>query len=130
MILPQICSIFGAYGIIETILKPNDKYFSSLLLNGVALVFNHILIIPTVHSGSSLSASAEEFIETFSLSANELDGSDAHKLELIYLMTKIKSRNVKLQNFLFVIDWNILLAVSFVISVSFVESKKLSILHR
>lgn len=62
--------------------------------------------------GSSLTHAAEDVFETMGKLMNDSDYNESQKLEFIYITSHIRTRNVKLQCFLFTINWNILLAVS------------------
>lgn len=94
-------------------LKPTNDGLISLILNFSGLTFFLTLIFATVHAASSLSCEANSTISTMSNLMNKLHLDEASRHKFVYVMTHIRPLNVKVQNTLFSIDWNIVLTVSF-----------------
>lgn len=77
-------------------------------------IFKHFLYeVVLLHSASSLTSTGENTAvlvgKIMKTQSSELDQS--HENALVFLMTHIRARNLNVQNFLFMINWNILLTV-------------------
>lgn len=81
-------------------------------LNALGIIFSYSLTITVIYAGSSLTNEAKATAANFSKFMNEFVESENDKLDFIYLMSHLRSRNLNVENFLFVINWKILLAVS------------------
>lgn len=66
----------------------------------------------TVYAGNSLTKEAEATAAIVSKFMHEFTQNECEKLDFIYSINHLKSRNLNVENFLFVIDWKILLVVS------------------
>lgn len=83
-----------------------------LYINMKLLLYQLSMIVVSVHVGSALTSSAMNTSGIISKIMNEPFHDDSQKFELIYLMTQTRSRNLNVQNSVFVINWNVFLAVS------------------
>lgn len=99
-------------GQVTELLHPSEFKSIGIYLNVISLVFAFTIKIVVATSGSDLTKEAENTSVIISKIMNELDYSEVHKAEFIFLITLTKSRNINVQNILFVINWNMLLAVS------------------
>lgn len=110
----ELSNIFASFGIVNELLRPTDYTSASLLLNGLSLIGYEILIMIPLNSGSSLTEEAKTTISVISKhKASEINlAKESHKIDFIFLITQIESRNLQIQNDLFKINWNVLLAVS------------------
>lgn len=76
----------------------------------LGLVVHNLMKIAAIWAGSSTTKSA--LLTAVILSGALSDINETQMLEFIYFTAQIRSRNLNIQNFLFVINWNVLLAVS------------------
>lgn len=110
----EFSSIFASFGIVNELLQRTDHTSASLLLNGLSLIGYGILIMITLNSGSSLTKEARATITV--ISKHEASGiksaKESHKIDFIFFVTQMRSRNLQIQNDFFKINWNVLLAVS------------------
>lgn len=109
----QVRSIFASYGLVNEILRPTKLRVVTLFLNCQGFSHHFLLTIFIIHFGSSTTREAEEAVVALSKMTNRSELSESQKNDFVYCMTQVKSRCLSIQNFLFKIDWNVLLAVSF-----------------
>lgn len=84
----------------------------NLYINMKLLLYQLSMIVVSVHAGSALTSSAKDTSGIISKIMNEPFHDEPQKFELIYLMTQTRSRNLNVQNSVFIINWNVFLAVS------------------
>lgn len=101
------------YGIIIEILSPGPLFTAALCTNCFGVVNCWYLMCAVVFVGSRLSAEASRTAIVYDKSQGCVTSCDAHKLNFVYVMTQVKARNISVQNFLFKIDWTVVLGVGF-----------------
>lgn len=106
-------NIFGAYGIIDEILRPSLNSMLPLQGNVIGLFHHLIFMLLTAHFGSSLTKTASGTIVVISKVVNSPVLKEAQKIDLILFMAQIRSRNLDIQNIFFKINWSLFVAVSF-----------------
>lgn len=73
-----------------------------------------MIILLFVYFGDKTTKEAEKSVETFENHVRifSINASPVETLKFLLLMTQIRSRKLKIRNIFFVIDWNVVLAVS------------------
>ena len=82
-----------------------------ILLNGVSLFHFTLIAVIAVHFCSSLTDTANATVVTLSKLVATTELNEAQKVDFIFSMTQIRSRNLNIQNIFFKINWNVLLTV-------------------
>lgn len=80
-------------------------------MNVIGISIHALLVFGVVHFASSLKREAKNTSKALSQATVNSQFSDSEKLDFIYFMSQLKSRNLKIRNILFELDWNILTAV-------------------
>lgn len=111
LFLLQVTIIFGMYGTIVQILHPTEVFMAALCTNSLGAANCCCMICAVVFFGSRLSSEASKTSIIYNKFQASLNASDAYKLNFIYVMTQLKSRSISVENFLFKIDWTVVLAV-------------------
>lgn len=105
--------IFGAFGIVKELLHPTKVGPLALILGFGTMAYYILIVVIVVHVSSEASRKAEETKIILVLLTSLTEVTEIQKLDFVFLMTQIRSRNLKFQNILFKIDWNILVVVRF-----------------
>lgn len=71
-----------------------------------------LLITTVIYSGSVTTKEAEKTGVILNNLMNDLEPNETQKIDFIYLMTQIRSRNLNIQNKFFKLNWNVFLSVS------------------
>jgi hypothetical protein len=112
-IFPNILikSIFAAFALVHEfkLQSPNNSYV--YVICGFALVNYLGLVIVVAREGSRLTttATATGAIITQMMSGDQLN--QTQKTDFIFLQSQVRGRNVGVKNFLFTINWKVLLSV-------------------
>lgn len=80
-------------------------------MSGSGLLFYSFLIIAIAYSASSLSSEAELTMVLITELSEAMNINFCEKIDFIFHMTRVRTRNVNIQNFIFVINWKITLSV-------------------
>lgn len=104
--------MFAAYGVVQELLYPTEIAMVKIILGSMSLTFNYLLKVAVVTSGSGLTKEAQRTAIVISKIINETACSESRKIDFIFFMSQIKSRDVNVKNNLFLINWKLLLAVS------------------
>lgn len=108
----QVGNIFGIYGILQEIFRPTDLAVFAYALNGIGIGANTVIAVLVIYAASILTNEADTTSSIFGKMMGITRMEEKNKFELAYLLAQLKSRNLKIRNFLFDIDWNVLLVVS------------------
>lgn len=105
----QIGNIFESNGIVHEFL--NTKMFNHLTIYSCIahLVFNYSTMTLMLYAANSVTHEAQASAVILSKSIDET--SDTQKLNFVVFAAQTRSRNLNIQNFLFVINWNVFLSV-------------------
>lgn len=112
-ILNQLENIFGSYGFVNEILRPSNFTFITFFTNGVGVVHHALLTMLVAYSGTVVSKAAKRTPKIISDLMNGSSVSESQKIDFIFFMTQIRSRNLNIENDLFTINWRLTLGVSF-----------------
>jgi hypothetical protein len=106
--------ILVAYTFSLNLMKPNEvqEAGDDVLFNGLGLVIHTAWISATVYFGDSTTKTAQTGTEILGRFMSTKHFSDKEKLNLMFVMSQLRSRNVCIQNTLFKINWSVLLTVS------------------
>ena len=97
---------------INEIIKPTDDRVKNISLNGAAFLFHFSMLALTCFAGSKLKAEAKATASITSQIMNQTEWNETQKLDFMFLMTQINSRNHSVQNKLFNFDMKTFLTVS------------------
>lgn len=112
MLAMLVIDIFGAYGIAQNIFL-NEKSSEMLILtNSFYFIMHFFLKVSIAHIGCTTSHAAEMIKITVAKKTNELPPKEIFRSFYHQMLLQFQARNVKLQNSFFIVDWNIILAVS------------------
>lgn len=100
------------YGVIVETLHPSSFSTAAFCTNTLGVVNCWYLMCTVVFTGNLLSAEASRTAKIYSKLQARFTVTDAQKLNVVYVITQLKSRNSSVENFLFKIDWKVVLAVS------------------
>lgn len=105
--------VFVSYSIAREAMRSNSRSFIVLPINVSCFIHFFFFVVCVTHFGSSLAKETRKTITMFSKTMNSLavDG-DSQKVDLIYVLSQLKSRNVIIQNDVFPIDWKAFVSVS------------------
>lgn len=104
--------VFGAYGVLHELIRPTQLSFATIYLNGIGFLNQLTLITTVVFTGSITTAEAEKTALIYNKTTSLSELNENQKIDYIYLMTQIRSRNLNIQNIFFNLNWNVFLAVS------------------
>lgn len=107
-----MASVFESFGIIYYILRAEEYSQVATTLSIIGLSHDIVVIIIILNAGSSLTEEAEKTGVIISKLVNESKCDLLQKVDFLFFMAQIKSRNLNVQNFMFKINWNVLLCVS------------------
>ena len=79
----------------------------------ILIITQFFLIYITVYSGVVIKTEAGKISKI--ISRNLHDSNDYETVELNKLLTQIQTRNLKIENVFFVLDWNLIMNVSLAI---------------
>lgn len=107
-----IKSIFAAFAVVNELKLDSDNSSVTLAMCGFALANYLALVVVATWEGSRLktTATATGKIVTQMMCDGVFD--QKQKTDFLFLQSQVRSRNVNVENFLFTINWNILLSVS------------------
>lgn len=109
----QVQSVFAAFGFIHGLLDSDGLYpLIIILLNCQTLVFTFFLATVIVYAGSSLIKEAETPNIIIAQLMIEHQQNHSQTIDFLYFDAQLRSRNTKVKNKLFIIDWKLLLMVS------------------
>lgn len=114
----QSFCVLASYGFVSGIFHNADFITGRTYPNGVSLVFNFLVQIAIVKSGSDLTEEAGMASVIISKIMNEFHFSESQKIDFMFFITQVKARKVDVQNSMFTINWKLLLAVSFSLSMT------------
>lgn len=104
--------MLASYGFVAELLHPSEFNSIQIYPNALALVFNLLVQTGIVKSGNDLTEEAEMTSLLVSKIMNEFEHSESQKINFIFFMTQAKTRQINVQNQMFAINWQLLLAVS------------------
>lgn len=107
-----IYSIFAAFGVIKEIMQTSTIPAATLYLNSYCLISYLSVIAAVCWNGALVTSRANSTIAIAGKIMNKFSFDKDQKAELVFVLTQMRSRNLKVENFLFVINWNSLLTVS------------------
>lgn len=113
IVFHQLTIIFGFYGIIVAISRPSAVSIADVGSNITSSINAWFLIAIVVFFGSSLTSEASRTVNVFSKFMSTTNFYYTQKQDLVYLLSQLRSRKVEVRNFLFKIDWHVIVAVSF-----------------
>lgn len=105
----QLINIFCDYEVVREIWISKADPTSSIIAPGILSILQYYILILMGHYGYSTSQEAEETSTVVGRLMQSLD-TDQKDFQNFLLLTK--TRNLNLQNSLFVCNWNVLVAVS------------------
>lgn len=108
----MIMSIFAVYGIVRELLEGSDQLWFLLPGNSIWMIIQYMIQHSMVNAGSSTTSEAEKATLIVVKAAAELDSRDYLRNDLNSLLLHMRSRNKKLKNIFFTVDWNLTQAVS------------------
>jgi hypothetical protein len=103
-----VYNIFSAYGIVKNIMQSSVINYITLYLFGYCL----LLLAFVCREGDRLTRSAKATMHIFGQIMSENEHNKDQQVDLTFLSTQMRLRNLKVQNFLFTIDTKTFLAVS------------------
>lgn len=106
-------NVFVCYGSLR-IYMHNEQYSSTILvINGIWGSFILFLKLTIAHVGSSTTRKAEEMFVLIGNLVNEIDWNfiELHN-EMKTFLRQIRCRNLRIQNGIFVVNWNLITSVS------------------
>lgn len=109
----QLTIIFGLYGIIVEIFRPSTYSTAVSTTNFTSMINAWFLMTTVVYFGSSLTSEASRTVTVFSKFMAISNFYYTQKQDLIFLLSQLRSRKVEVRNFLFIVSWNVIVAVSF-----------------
>lgn len=102
-----------AFGVVKELLKPSENLILTVVMNVCCILLFVWLACTMASTGSKLTAEADMTGIIVSKMLIEISEEDKRRRnDFVYFMTQIKARNVNVQNFMFRINWNVVLAVS------------------
>jgi hypothetical protein len=104
--------IFSAYGLVKQLMQSSPIIPVFMILFCYNLVIHLAFIVFVCWEGSRLTSSAEATIKILGQVMSEHDHTWTQKVDLTFLSSQMRMRNLKAQTFLFTIDWRTFLAVS------------------
>lgn len=108
----QLTIIFGLYGIIMELFRPS-VFSPAVCTTHFMSMFNAWLLMTTVvFFGSSLTSEASRTATVLSKFMATSNFYYTQKQDLMFLLSQLRSRKVEVRNFLFIISWNVIVAVS------------------
>jgi hypothetical protein len=105
-------SIFTSYGIVNELLEKVTLDVANVCLNSILVIAYNSVITVTCWQGAKLTSTADTTLSTVSQMMSKLTQDKDQKVDLVYLSMQMRMRNLKVQNFLFNINWSTLLTVS------------------
>lgn len=105
--------IFGLYGLIIELFRPTSFSPAVCVTNFTGMTNSWLLMISVVFFGSSLTSEASKTVTVFSKFMATANFNHTQKQDLMFLVSQLRSRKVDVRNFLFNINWNVILAVKF-----------------
>jgi mannitol/fructose-specific phosphotransferase system IIA component len=89
-----------------------DSSIFTLTNDGGCFLFYLLVQIAVVHAGSKTTNEARKTSVIFSQIINNLNPNDSMKTDFIFFIGQANSRDLNLQNKLFLINWSTLVTVS------------------
>lgn len=111
-------AIFSSFGILNEILEPSSvlNTVTSGIFGGLGIVISMGYMVTIIYAGSTLTSEAQLFNILVAKAVNKTPKNEQQRNDFVYFASQSRSRNLNIQNFLFVINWNVLVAVN---SISF-----------
>lgn len=107
----QITVIFVAYGVVSELFQITSFSYIVISLNFLCLLHHIAMVTFIVYAGSSATKEAAKTKICIGKLMNESHLNDSEKINFLYFMSQLCSRNLHLENALFKINWNVLLTV-------------------
>lgn len=108
----QVSVIFTAFGLISELLHSTTHFYSVLILDCTGISHQLLVVVGVICAGSYTTKEAENTKIIIGKVISETVLNDSEKINFMYLMSQLRSRNLNLENVLFKINWNVLLTVS------------------
>lgn len=109
MLITIIVDIFSIYGVAKSSLT--TAKFVDIILALFYIIVNLMLKIMICHIGHSTIHEAENVKISFTKGMNKINIA-SEKASLLYAYKQMESRDLRLQNVFFVVDWQVLFKVS------------------
>lgn len=76
------------------------------------MIYYFLCLVAVIHVSHTTTKQGEKTSKILNEALLQTELTEAQKIDFIFLMIQIQTRNLKLQNIFFSIDWNVLLTVS------------------
>ena len=106
----KLLTIFACFGIVQTALKTASVPLVAIALHGNMVIFQYLTMILLAVTGTATTKQAENTMNILEKLMNTAEESEAS--DLAKFLIQIRTRDLKLRNIFFSIDWNVVLAVS------------------
>ena len=108
----QIASVFSAFGLVRELENSSEPFSILMIISVFGMLYYLTLIVLTIYAGSALTKEAEKTTLVINCSIAEVELTEAQKIDFVFFMSQIRSRNLNVQNIFFKINWRTLMAVS------------------
>lgn len=94
---------------VQEILKTTKLSIYVIYLDSATLVFQYILLIFIIYAGSVVTKEVKTAVKNIS---KLMDDDEAHYIDSVNFISQISARNLNVENFLFSLNWEVLLTVT------------------
>lgn len=107
----KLSIIFCAFAIVYELLNSTIFSYPIFIMNTICLI-NHVSAVAAIsYAGSSVAEEASKTNGIVAKIVNESILSGTEKINFMFFMTQLRSRNVNLESAFFKVNWNILVTV-------------------
>lgn len=103
--------IFNSFATVQIFLKPGNYSHIAMFTSGCGLMHNILFALLIIYHGDCTTKEAEASIGLLGKLISKTDVSVIEKVDFVYLMAEIRSRNLNIENIFFKINLKILLTV-------------------
>lgn len=109
MFLYKLIFTFCAFGVFRELIKPSGANYPSCFHHGRTALLQYIQAVVMVHAGNITTKEAQK---TQSIVARLMNKPGYDVDDYKTFLSQMRTRDLNLQNIFFVVNWNVLLAVS------------------
>ena len=113
MISILITDVFAVYGILRELRSDSSMFDFLLIANSMWIFIQYLIKLLMAYAGSSTTQEAEKTVVLVTKLIIQSDSNKELKTNLNYFLVQMQARKKSLETIFFIINWNLILTVSF-----------------